>query len=190
MAEDQEAPAEAGEETQPFDIQTRIAEKIRENAGEGRLTDVATIESLFTDEDPDVRFDDMAQDPQYADLKWVTTAAGTPLFYSDRHLSPDQAAREGALESAMFRIAEHVRRDSRDRVALTAMETAHGLAPEELEGGLEAVLERMAQTPRYQDIQKIVLSNGAVYLFSTRHLDPRLAARQAEDAEFGDELNP
>ena len=275
MTEQQSVPG-AEEAPEVLDIQTRIAEKIRADSGERmRLTGVAAVEALFTGDDPDVRFEEMMADPRFEDIKWLTSPTGQALFYSDRHMTADQAAAESALESALVSVSEQVRSDSRE-IALTPMEVAVALLPETLREEPATVLERMAVVPAcedikqvagptgaeylhsdryisssyarilaraeandplvtiaetvreesrvyprvtslatfeqavfnidpqeldghierllsdesYADIKKTVVSNGAVYLFSERHLDPRLAARQAEDAELGDELNP
>ena len=289
MAEELEVPA-AGEElqavdevlqpaeedSQPLDIQTRIAEKVRSDSRERTwLTGTATIEALFTEDDPDVRFEEMMADPRFEDIKWVRSPSGQILFYSDQYLTPEQASEESAVESALVSVSEQVRADSQ-QVTLTPMAAVITLIPEALSEHPDRIVERLAEVPQYQDIQKVigpagmeylhseehisgsyarilaradaddplatmaetireesrvyprvtslatfteevfdieparlddyveqmlsseeyadiqkvVMSNGAVYLFSDRHLDPRLAARQAEDAEFGDELNP
>jgi len=275
MTEHQETPA-IEEESPKADIQTRIAEKVRSDSSElARLTSIKTIEALFTDDDPDVRFEDMMADPEFADVKWVTSPIGHAYFYSDQSMTPDQATEESVLESSLVSISHQVRSDSKE-IALTPMEAVVTLLPEELSESLDLVVDRLGESPQYQDIlkvvgptgmeylhseqhispsyarllarvdandplammaetiredsrvyprvtsldsfrqevfnidpseldgyverllasedysdiQKTVVSNGAVYLFSDRHLHPKLAARQAEDDELGDELNP
>jgi hypothetical protein len=265
------------EESQPADIQTRIAEKVRSDSRERAwLTGLEAIEALFTDDDPDVKFEEMMQDERFADIKWVRSPTGQVLFYSDQYLTPERAEAESAMESALASVSERVRADSKNSIALTPMDVVVTLIPEALREHPDAVVERMSQAPKYQDvkkvvgptgmeylhsdeyisgsyarilaraeandplatmaetireesrvyprvtglasfaepvfnidparlneyaeqllsseeysdIQKTVVSNGAVYLFSNRYLHPKLAARQAEDTELGDELNP
>ena len=272
-----EALEPAEENSQPLDIQTRIAEKVRSDSRERTwLTGTATIEALFAEDDPDVRFEEMMADPRFEDIKWIRSPSGQILFYSDQYLTPEQASEESAVESALVSVSEQVRADSQRQVTLTPMAVVITLIPEALREHPDRVVERLAEVPQYQDIQKvvgptgmeylhseeyisgsyarilaradaddplatmaetireesrvyprvtslitftekvfdinpaeldgyveqmlaseeysdikkIVMSNGAVYLFSDRHLHPRLAARQAEDAEFGDEVNP
>jgi hypothetical protein len=60
------------------------------------------------------------------------------------------------------------------------------LIPEQIETSLKT----MAASLEYDDISFTTTSTGAVYLFSSRHLERPYAAFLAERADIGLQLNP
>ncbi len=85
--------------------------------------------------------------------------------------------------SPLLLLAEEVRANSRDYPRPVPVELFEAppfeLTPEEIEQALRV----MATDPRYQDITFTPTSTGAVYLFSTLHLERGYATFLAQRAE-------
>ena len=182
MTEETRSP-DAVEEIEQPDIETRIAEKVRYDSRErSRLTGVDAIETLFTDDDPDVQFAEMTQKEQFADIKWVVAEGGATYFYSDQFLTTDVATRESAIEQAITSIVEQVRAESKE-IKLTPLETVQAQLPEELADDVDLVLDRIAELPQNEDIARVA-GPAAVYLHSLTHISgsyARMMARSEGD---------
>ena len=87
-------------------------------------------------------------------------------------------------------IAEAVRADSATYPRPTPIETfaerPFGLASDQV----TLALERMLADPGFGDIRRITASDGTVFLFSARHLEPAHAASLAEWLAVGRSDNP
>jgi len=113
-------------------------------------------------------------------------------LYSTRHMTrqyAETAARvaEGDIPRL---IAEAVRADSatypRPTPIGTFAEPPFGLAGDQI----TLALERILADPGFNDIRRVTASDGTLFLFSARHLEPEHAASLAEWLAVGRSNNP
>jgi len=125
-----------------------------------------------------------------ADLAALTSISGEMLYHAPSLLSRTYAGILDSKSSPVRLIAEEVRRNSADYPRPLPLElfeqSPFDLIPEQIEASLKA----MAAGPEFDDISFITTSTGAVYLFSSRHLERPYAAFLAERADTGLLLNP
>lgn len=82
-------------------------------------------------------------------------------------------------------LAEEIRANSRDYPRPVPMELFEGPPFDLTSHAIEATLAAMDANPAFADITRTTTGDGAVYLFSSRYLEPRYAAFLAErDAAF------
>jgi hypothetical protein len=161
---------------------------IREASGQARLSRLSVLAAAFPAEDVEA----LAEASGAADLRKMRGAGDEVYFFS-----VDSMTEAYALH--LFRIEEHdplalvrdtVRDESRIYPRPTAtsifLEPPFSLSPRDL----EEVIGRMSLHPDCGDIRSCQASNGARYLYSTRHLAPVLAESLAEWIEVGQRDNP
>lgn len=121
----------------------------------------------------------------HGDLAALTSVSGEELYHAPDLLSRTYAAILDRKGSPLVLIAEEVRRHSADYPRPLPVDLFErppfDLAPEEI----EACLLAMASDAAFADVTFTTASTGAVYLFSSRHLDRRYARFLAERAEVG-----
>ena len=109
--------------------------------------------------------------------------SGQTLYHAPDLLSHTYARILDRKGSPLALLAEEIRANSRDYPRPVPVELFEAppfeLTPEEIEHALRA----MAADPAHQDITFTTTSTGAVYLFSTRHLERGYAAFLAQRAE-------
>lgn len=175
------------------------AEAIREASAAGRLASRAELQAVLLnrgmlDDEAKVALDlDALLAETLAsrqDLAALISVSGELLYHAPDLLSRTYAAILDRRSSPVVLIAEEVRKSSAEYprpVSLDLFEqTPFDLSPEQI----QASLRTMAASPDYADITFTGTSTGAVYLFSTRHLERPYAAFLAERAETGLLLNP
>jgi hypothetical protein len=176
-----------------------LAEAIREASRTGRLVGqdelTAALEghNLFARNQPDVPdlkallAETLAA---HADLAALVSISGRTLYHAPALLSRTYAAILDRKGSPVALIAEEVRRNSAEYprpVPLELFEEApFDLTPQQIETSLET----MARSHAFRDITYTTTSTGAIYLFSSRHLDRAHAAFLAERADVGLLMNP
>ena len=125
-----------------------------------------------------------------ADLAALTSISGEILYHAPSLLSRTYAGILDSKSSPVLLIAEEVRRNSAEYPRPLPLElfeqSPFDLIPEQI----EASLKTMAAGPEFGDISFITTSTGAVYLFSSRHLERPYAVFLAERADTGLLLNP
>ena len=113
-------------------------------------------------------------------------------LYSTRYMTRQyaEAAARVAEGDIPRLIAETVRADSamypRPTPIAIFAEQPFGLAGDQV----AMALERMLADPGFNDIRRVTASDGTVFLFSTRHLEPAHAASLAEWLAVGRANNP
>jgi hypothetical protein len=125
-----------------------------------------------------------------ADLAALTSISGEMLYHAPSLLSRTYAGILDSRSSPVRLIAEEVRKNSADYPRPLPLElfeqSPFDLIPEQIEAGLKT----MAADPEFDDISFVTTATGAVYLFSSRHLERPYAAFLAERADTGLLLNP
>lgn len=186
-----------GEESE--EICRALAEAIRDASAAGKLAGKAELladlkERGLAGPDEQEGLDFEAQLVKtlanYKDLAAFTSISGETLYHSPSLLSRTYASILDRKGSPVVLIAEEVRRNSAEYPRPLPLELFEEppfeLTPEQI----EAALKYMAQSLEFQDITFTTTSTGAVYLFSSRHLERPYAAFLAERADTGLLLNP
>jgi hypothetical protein len=174
-----EPAAEAAGKGQVEEIKARIAGKIRADAKEhAAMTLSDTVFALV----PDSRqgsitaiLEEMAAEDAYGDIKAVPTPSGRFYFFSKTFIPVDEAFAKSLIEEVKDKMAEKVRGDSRDRVALTPAGALYALTPETEQDRIAALLDEMRTEARYADIKKVTASNGDGYFHSEIYLSGNYA---------------
>ncbi|HEX7573374.1 MAG TPA: hypothetical protein VF514_09785 [Bacteroidota bacterium] len=174
-----EPTAEAAGKDQVEEIKARIAGKIREEAKEhAAMTLSDTVFALV----PDSRqgsitaiLEEMAAEDAYGDIKAVPTPSGRFYFFSKTFIPVDEAFAKSLVEEVKDRMAEKVRGDSRDRVALTPADALFALTPEKEQDQIADLLNEMQTEARFADIKKVTASNGEGYFHSEIYLSGNYA---------------
>ncbi len=176
-----------------------LTEAIREASATGKL--VGKDQLLATLKERGIPGSEEQESPDMEALLASTLAtrqelaALTSITGETRDHSPDLLSRTYASildrkSSPVVLIAEEVRRCSAEYplpIPPDLFEVSpFDLTPEQI----EAALKCMAKSSEFQDISFTTTSTGAVYLFSTRHLERPYAAFLAERADTGIPLNP
>jgi hypothetical protein len=122
----------------------------------------------------------LAEHPRLASFVGLS---GLTLYHAPDLLSRTYAQILDRQGSPLLLMAEEIRANSRDYPRPLPVELFQAppfaLTPEEI----EHCLRLMATDPQYQDITFAPTSSGAVYLFSTLHLERRYAQFLAQQAE-------
>lgn len=176
-----------------------LAETIREASAAGKL--VGSDALLAELRARHLLNPDDASDPEmeallaqtlatHQDLAALTGITGEILYHAPSLLSRSYACILNRKSSPILLIAEEVRRNSAEYprpLPLDLFEQSpFDLTPEQIEVSLKA----MAGNPDFEDISFTTTSTGAVYLFSSRHLERPYAAFLAERADTWLMLNP
>lgn len=126
----------------------------------------------------------------HTDLAALESISGRTLYHAPALLSRTYASILDRKGAPVLLIAEEVRRNSAEYprpVPVDLFEEApFTLTSEQIETSLRI----MAASSEFQDITYTTTSTGAVYLFSTRHLDRIYATFLAERADIGLIMNP
>lgn len=187
----------SGQKNQP--LCQALAEAIREASGAGQLVGRdALLEELRArglldpneSNDPDIEALLAGTLDTNQDLAAMTGITGEILYHAPSLLSRTYASILDRKGSPTLLIAEEVRRNSADYPRPLPLElfeqSPFDLTPEQIEESLKT----MAGSPKFEDISFTTTSTGAVYLFSSRHLDRPYAAFLAERADSWLMQNP
>ncbi len=171
-----EPPIEAVEEIPAVDLKEAIAERIRTDCKElAILVSEGTLVGLAPGDQPheavSAALAEMTKNPEYADIKAVTTASGLVFFYSERHIKVAEAAAKSLLEEVKFRIGEKVRVDSKEEL-LTPVDPLY----EDIGWDRSAYSpDEIRKDPRYEDIKTVTAATGEMFFYSTRHMSDYFA---------------
>lgn len=172
-----EKPVAAGKniaEPTVEEIKAKIAEKVRADGKErSAVTPSEVVFAIVPGSQPDritAILEGMAADDRYADIKAVTTASGMVFFLSKTYFDTGEAIAKSRLEEVRFLLAEKVRADSKNDVALTSVSGLLSLAPEMDQDGVAAILDEMSTDLRYADIKSVTSPIGDVYYHSDKHM--------------------
>jgi hypothetical protein len=134
-----------------------------------------------SEEAPDARVAGILSD--HPGIASFAGLSGKTVYHAPALLSRTYARILDRKGSPVALLAEEIRANSRDYPRPVPMDLfgapPFNLPPEVIETALQA----MAASPEHQDITVITTSTGAVYLFSSQHLEPGYAAFLAERAE-------
>jgi hypothetical protein len=156
------------------EIKAKIAEKVRADGEEHAAVTPSEVVFALVPGSQQERItavlEEMAADERYADIKAVTTASGMVFFVSKTYIDTEEAFAKSRTEEVKFLLAEKVRDDSRNAVALTSAADLLSLVPEMERDGVAAVLDEMRTDERYADIKPVTSPTGDVYYHSDKHM--------------------
>jgi len=125
-----------------------------------------------------------------ADLAVFAGVSGNPLYHAPALLSRTYASIMDRKSSPVMLIAEEVRSNSaeypRPLPLALFLESPFDLTPDQIQESLAL----MAADPAFRDITYTTTSTGAVYLFSSRHLERPYAEFLAERVDVGYMVGP
>lgn len=181
-------------------LENAAAEAVREESRQGRL---AALEDVLAALEADGAFlapvglDADGPRPWAGDMTAALAAAlaaapgiasfksisGQTAYHAPKLLSHSYARILDSKGSPLRLMAEEIRSNSRDYPRPVPVELFEaqpfGLTPEDIGQHLQA----MAENPDYQDIAVATTATGAMFLFSTRHLERGYAEYLAQRAE-------
>lgn len=163
----------------PEEAARNLAHHVREASKRGELSRLADVWPGTEEEFLALQHE--AESYGLDDIAWVRDG-GDLLLYSDIYMT-GRYARTAALAvsgDVLRLIAETVRSDSATYPRPTPVETfamqPFRLSPE----AVTAAVEQLAADTQYDDIQSVRASDGSLFLFSTRSLEPPHARSLAE----------
>jgi len=169
------------------------AQAVREASAELRLVDCAEVlealaaEGHFAEEDTIGLEEARALLPgllaAHPALAVLESRTGRTLHHAPEQLSRTYARILDRKGSPLLLMAEEIRANSRDYPRPVPAELFEGppfeLPPEDIAHAVAA----MAESPDYQDISSVTTDTGAVYLFSSQHMERGYAMFLAEQTE-------
>lgn len=175
-------------EDRPLDLEATVLDAVRDGNRQGRAVARAEVfAALAAREVPDPEGDLCARAAAALDahpeLASFAGLDGEPLYHDPGLLSGTFARIVDRKAAPARLMAEEIRLNSRDYPRPLPVELFE--APPfalDLEQ-ISLALQTMAADPQCADIACAVTASGAVYLFSTRHLDPGHAQFLADRAE-------
>lgn len=171
------------------ELQARIAAKVREDSQNlAKLTITDSLSPLMADLKPDEEIEldlaEMVKAEQYRDIKLLETSDDTMYLYSETYIPEEDVEALIRNEEIRAQIAAKVREDSQNLVQLTSVDSLGSLLSDQDSENTEATetienieehLAEMAEDERYNDIQTLTISTGAVYLYSEAHITKNYA---------------
>ncbi len=163
----------------PQEAASNLAREVREASRRGELTRLADVWPATKEEY--LALEREAESYGLADIAWVRDG-GDLLLYSGVYMT-GRYARTAALAASgdvLRLIAETVRSDSATYPRPTPVETfamePFRMSPE----AVTAAVEQLAADTQYDDIQSVRASDGSLFLYSTKSLEPPHARSLAE----------
>ena len=163
------------------EVQAGIAALVRQESREpGKLTNTYTLSSLIKDfypgEEVHVNLEEMIRKAPHRDIHLLTASKGAIYLYSSTYLTEDNAEKLLRSEELRANIAAIIREESQNPAHLTGLDALNSLPAVQDTEDIELYLDGMAKDGRYRDIQKIIISTGAVYLYSETFITKNYAA--------------
>jgi hypothetical protein len=106
----------------------------------------------------------------FADIKSVIAFTGVTYYYSNQHLTEEQATSQARAEELRVKIIVEVRADSKYLLKLTNTASLDGLAPDVQPGEIDGLLDGMQAIPASADISVLTCKSGDRFAFSTHHM--------------------
>lgn len=156
------------------EIKAGIAEKVRaDSEGRSTMTPSETVFALVPASQQGritALLEEIAADQRYPDIKAFTTASGMVFFFSTTFVRPEEAIAKCRVEEIKSMMADKIRADSRDAVALTPVGDLASVLTETERDRAAAIVNALETDERYADIKKVTAPNGDVYFHSDRHM--------------------
>lgn len=189
-------PTSASEKIVAEEVQEKIANQVRQDSQvEIRLTPFESLADLAPQLEPaKVKgyATAMSGTATYQDIQSITGPTNIVYLYSETHMTRNYATILARIEAKdpYTTIAETVREESRVYPRPTRSVLFYEPLFQIESSQLEMIVEGLLRRPEYADIQKIVASTHAIYLYSNRYLDPAYAESWVEWEEVGRQNNP
>lgn len=164
-----------------------VAKIIREDSNAARLTRLSALEERF----PEADIEKALMSAAAPDLKKMKGKQDT-YYFSDQSMTEAYAVHLYRIEERdpLKLVADTVRDESKTYPRPTDARMFIGAPFSFTERDLANTIERMANTPEYDDICTCNASNGALYLYSSRYMSKPYAESLAEWMEVGQKENP
>ncbi len=153
-------------------VHEQIATRIRaDSTDKVRLTSLELISPLVPEpEKVRATLASMAATEGYRDVSLITTSHGDTYLYSDKAISRKEAERLAFDEEVRGQITDRVRRDSREKVALTPIDSLGAFIPGAERDRIDRHLLFLLDDERYADIHLVTDSRDVRYLYSVESM--------------------
>lgn len=155
-------------------IHIAIADKVRSDSQSlDKPIPVEVLGTLFPDMKPDEIVDHLAalvKIEKYSDIKVMTSGSGAAYLYSDTFVAPEDASKKILMEETQVKIADQVRRVSKESAQLIAAPALVEYVPDVPPSEIAEFVTAMASDPRYEDIHQVTGPAGVAYLYSETYL--------------------
>jgi hypothetical protein len=164
-----------------------VVEAIRAESAAIRITPLGSLQERFPEADIPALIDESAA----GDIESVV-GSGTRYYFSTISMTRAYATHLARIadRDPLRLVAETVREESRIYPRPTPIIAFCDPPFRITSGDLPSILEGLTATEEFSDIRSCRASNGAVYLYSTRHLTPDHAEGLTEWNEVGRRDNP
>lgn len=190
------APEDAEARLITLEAHEKIAARVREDSrAHTCLTLADSLAELFPDV-PSGEFQmfvsTLAEDDACRDIRRLMGPTGLVYLYCEKHMTHGYANLLARIEThdPYATIAETVREESRIYPRPTKVELFYAPVFQIPVGQIKAVVENLMKQEEYQDIKRIIAPTAAIYLYSTRFMDPKQAERWVQWEEVERINNP
>ena len=161
------------------ELRAALVSLIRENASSATAPTGADVlmrlSGGLAQEEFDAAMSDIAGDEATADVKSVVTFTGVAYYYSDRHMTEEQAAAKARAEELRVKMIVEVRSDSKYLAKLTNVASLEALAPDMQPGEIDALLEEMQDLPACADIFVLTAKTDERFAYSKAYMTEEYA---------------
>ena len=163
------------EEQTEKEVLNKISKHIRNKSSQGNIVEISELKAMdleLSEEEIDEKVEILKSDDQFNDIRILSGEEGRYIF-SDDSMTKKYATMMAKVEEDNLKelIAETVREDSKIYPRPTDIKVFKK-SPFYLEDEvLNEVIDQMVEEKDYKDINKVVASNGALYLYSNAHME-------------------
>jgi len=163
------------EEQTEEEVLNKISKHIRNKSSQGNIVEISELKAMdleLSEEEIDEKVEILKSDDQFNDIRILSGEEGRYIF-SDDSMTKKYATMMAKVEEDNLKelIAETVREDSKIYPRPTDIKVFKK-SPFYLEDEvLNEVIDQMVEEKDYKDINKVVASNGALYLYSNAHME-------------------
>ena len=163
------------EEQTEEEVLNKISKHIRNKSSQGNIVEISELKAMdleLSEEEIDEKVEILKSDDQFNDIRILSGEEGRYIF-SDDSMTKKYATMMAKVEEDNLKelIAETVREDSKIYPRPTDIKVFKK-SPFYLEDEvLNEVIDQMVEEENYKDINKVVASNGALYLYSNAHME-------------------
>ena len=163
------------EEQTEEEVLNKISKHIRNKSSQGNIVEISELKAMdleLSEEEIEEKVEILKSDDQFNDIRILSGEEGRYIF-SDDSMTKKYATMMAKVEEDNLKelIAETVREDSKIYPRPTDIKVFKK-SPFYLEDEvLNEVIDQMVEEKDYKDINKVVASNGALYLYSNAHME-------------------
>jgi len=161
------------------ELRAALVKLIRDNAKDAAAPTAADVLMRLSGGLEKAEFDTamaaISTDETASDIKSVLAFSGLVYYYSDAHLTEEQAAAKARAVELKVKIVVEIRADSKFLAKLTPVAWLDTLAPDTQPGEIEALLEQMMDDPATIDVSVLTAKSGEKFAYSKAYMTEEYA---------------